>query len=135
MNTKEQFTQIAEALESAAFDRGWNAAMAAMKESIAQLKPRGMAPSGSPVATIKFPTGELIALDMPRGPTKETAADAALRVMRQRPGVLGTEIIKAVAPDGINGNSVRTALRRIKERKLAHQVGKKWFITNEAPSS
>ena len=125
VTTIQDITQAVRRLEQAAYERGWNDALA----SILDAAKKGMPSQETAAPALPFePATSHQTTGGPR------TIDVILDVVNQAPGLRGAEIFREVARriPGSNPKVLdrtgRTALRRLRERGLVSQrANKKWY--------
>lgn len=116
MRTKHNLNKIAAEIETEAYAKGWNDALATVFASLRNVpKKGGSDATGTPGTAV-------------RRPRKDSDAWRVLEQIKKSPGLTGAEIVEALEKEGtpVKERTVRTALHRLRA-KFIKQQDERWF--------
>jgi hypothetical protein len=125
MNTKEQILRLLDRLEKESYDRGFLSALQAVQTAATHVSAARLPSHTAP---------ELFNLPEAKKPRtrKGATVSAVLSVIKQEPGLRGTEVVARVQAQmpGAMERTVRTSLRRLKLDKAIRNHEGKWYTTD-----
>jgi hypothetical protein len=117
MAVKNKLNEIAKAIEAEAYNKGWNDCLNAVMSSVRQTGRRHAQPSEDGIVKPAM-----------RRPRKDSDAAKVLTQITEVPGLVGVELVAALAKAGspVHERTVRTALHRLRGRFI-EQKGDRWY--------
>jgi hypothetical protein len=129
---RDEIERIIEQAEAAAFQRGWDAAVASITESAKRLRPNMRAPEMAPATIVARP------LAPQRGRPQSKAIQVVEDCIAATPGMRGVDVVQAAqsVDAAIKERTVRTCLRRLRMSKVIWQRNGLWYPkTKEKPEN